>query len=266
MSTLLESFRINGIPTPSALIVKALKLELPQIPSPFDDVCSFCGISILKDSPHGGPFSPGAGFSDGRSLATSHPRLLCSCCAAITPKHITFTTQRTLICAQGLLSIGTTEERAWMLLTPPEPPFYAMLSDATLQHLAWRTPPTLSVDYIKLRIGNRLLGIDRPKVFLALTACERIEAARRLFEKDKETAKIQVRHPFIMLDPNGREHTHAQWKPKTLQAAKAHNLQKDITLLDSLGYGELWALGVLARPNLAPAPFPRFITLKEKTS
>ena len=140
----------------------------------------------------------------------------------------------------GVFQIAKDVHKAWLFLTPPEPPFIAVLSSATMQHLVWRTPVTLSKELIYLRRGGDLFTIRPGALTLAVDAAKRIKARR-----SEETGKDAPLSPYAVNDRGLGRSAHGRLSPKAIK----HMTAEDKTLFFELSPGEIWALGFLLVKN-----------------
>jgi CRISPR type IV-associated protein Csf1 len=246
------------IPSATQFICNAFKLETQSLPAPEDGHCAYCAAKFKKGEDYGGPYVGLRSFMDARSLTNQTPKHVCKHCPAAMAVLPLQYTQRVVVTKNNVFQLLSYEQKAHFLLNPPEPPFYVWQSDAKIQHLSWRAEPTLDKDFIKLRVGNRMFSIQRLLVLEAIEACKAIETHRAESEKRKPDYR---KHPFQFLDSELYATSHGVWLPKVRELALQAGLEKEIQLLDTLGYGELWALGpLLQNPNpetpLSPTNWP----------
>lgn len=162
---------------------------------------------------------------------------------------------KTFACADGVFKIASNEHLAAFLANPPEPPFCAIFSTKQQQHMIWRTPVSLSRDYITVRLDNELLTIRRPILLDGWRAYRHAEsvmastALARTGRKLKPPAALFSRElalPFLALRSDVAElmrETGNQWV---------------IDQLALLSTGEWWGLGALRHIDpSAPPPHER---------
>lgn len=180
---------------------------------------------------------------DDFDLAARSP-ITCGWCASLLPKTVMHKTQVGVFGAFGALGLGKDVERAWLLLTPPKPPFVAVVADATLQHLVWKTPVTRSSDLLIIRLGHRILTINRP---LLLDLRSVLTAIRR----EHDIA------PFLRLDREVKDLSHGALNPLLAEVVSHETRQQ----LYAAGPGELWALATLVKKKPPTPVRPEPITL-----
>lgn len=232
---------MSGI-SPTAVALAGLK----QPPAPGVDGpatrCMACGTMI----PEGAPrltWKPNQGtFTDWQYL-DNHSRVCCPNCVPFLENRMLLATQRCVISATGAWSLSKDAHRAWLLRTPPDPPFVAVISDSMKQHLLWRAAVTVDKDLLRIQIGRSSLMIDRPMLMEAVGwANEAADIARA------GGLKVNTRHPFAALDRERAAPAHAVLRNDIVRYAAA--MPRLRTLLDHLlmlGEGELWGLSILAK-------------------
>lgn len=214
--------------------------------------CVQCAGEFGPGSPKA-PFVPGASFTDDASLvARDRPMSICGWCAIVCTRAVMQQLLNVAVSPAGVFRVARKEHRLWLLQGGLEPPFAILLADTKLAHLAWRTPLTLSNDLLLVRMSNRTFSVDMKVVRSAVEAC------RAISERWATEAKFTTppRHPFRRLDWLLSDMETGQLNPN----ARKHATPEELTLLFSLGLGELWALACLAG-NLVPAEKPERITL-----
>ena len=228
---------------PSDLAARHLggpKLDSAIIHDGPDTHCAFCGKPIRKGDPCEPAEALGEFFSDTRDLA-AYTHLSCPACARVRTKSAMFAVQRALITEDGIYSIAPTAARAWLFLSPPKPPFVAMVTTATLQHLVWRTPVTLSRDLIVIRHGARLHTIRPSLVAQARQICLRL---------NESNPQIKF-GPYVALDRAEESPAHGLLREQVWQAMP----QSERGLFSSLTPGEVWALAhVIHTEPIEPKP------------
>lgn len=213
--------------------------------------CACCGRSIHPgDMASHADFGPS--FMDDTSLA-ARSGVLCGWCAPFMRKDLLRATQKIVATRDGVYSIAKDDERAWLLLTPPDPPWVAVVSDSQQQHLIWRTPATLDNAVMTIRLGHRLLRIRR---HILPEALARAQAAMEIFaEADKKkNASSTARHPFVFLDREMKDPRHGAIRGDIeKRAATSADLAGHLDWLKRLTPGETWALASLAKSK-TPTP------------
>lgn len=180
------------------------------------------------------PFKPGPNFLDNTSITDSS--VISGAAALFMAKAVMLKTQRAVFSGEGAFSLATDAARAWFFLTPPKPPYVAVIADSMLQHLIWRAPVNLSQDLIRFRHGHKLLTVRRPRL---------IEAMRVLNALDAPA--------FVALDRDGKHPGHG-----VLRASCPPEIARQLV---DLTPGELLALATLAKKNPVTPARPEPIQL-----
>lgn len=189
---------------------------------------------------HGDPYLPwkaGENFMDQQSTVASP--VISGYAAPFLTKTVMQKTQRMVFCREGAFSLGTDAARTWFFLTPPEPPFVAVISSSMLQHLIWRTPICWSQDAVVFRHGPDLLQVRRPRLLEAVAVLREYAATHD--PKDR---------PFLCLDRDRDDVRHGRLKRDLDPRVRTQ-------LLD-LTPGELMALATLCKrhPEAPHRPDP----------
>ncbi|PIV35212.1 MAG: hypothetical protein COS34_03435 [Lysobacterales bacterium CG02_land_8_20_14_3_00_62_12] len=166
------------------------------------------------------PFRPSPSFMDDTEIARTG--IVSASANLFLAKDVMMVAQRAVFCAEGAFSLATDAARTWFFLTPPRPPFVAVIADSMLQHLVWRTPICCSQDLITFRHGAKLHSVRRRRL---------IDAVAQL--------KEYGRAAFVALDREGKHPGHGVLRRDcTGEMAQA---------LADLTPGELIALATLAK-------------------
>ena len=218
--------------------------------------CACCGAPIAEGD-LAVPTSFGNNFTDDLSLAT-RSGVVCGACAPFLTIGPMRALQKVVVTRDGAYPLAKDVHRAWFFLTPPEPPYVAVVSDSMLQHLVWRTPVTLSNDLQIVRLGQRLLTIRRPVLLAALDWAR--EAMLATLEPGQPAPENFARHPYVSLDREMTGTAHARIRNDVAAAPRAAPW---LAKLRELTPGETWALATLAKragvtpeqPERLPSPF-----------
>jgi len=188
---------------------------------------------------------PGQNFTDDTDLA-ARSGVISGWVSVFMRKPVMIKTQRCVFTTEGCYSLATDASRAWLLLTPPKPPWLAVIGDSTLQHLVWRTPLTLDNDLMRIRLGKEaVLTIRRP--FL-------LEALNRI--QDERARNPEFRHGFVFLDREAKDAMHGIVRRDTPE-----ELSK---FFKTLTNGEIWALAILAKANTPVPTMPESVSIAVK--
>lgn len=271
----------------SDIAIQGAKLELDGAPWKSEATgCACCGKPILPgDIAVRDKDRFGASFTDGPSLARRGSGAVCGACSALMNAKPLMALQHVVITRDAVYPIRKDIHRAWFLLTPPEPPYVAVVSDTKQAHLIWRTPPTLDNRLMIVRLGGRILRIRRPILERALVDCQiaadalnatrsglgavaepatgaPIGAGGKVKAKAKSRKPEEgLRHPFMRLGREFDDPRQGVIRRELLVsplAAPGTPVAAAIGRLLALGPGELWALATLAKRKVEapekPAP------------
>jgi CRISPR type IV-associated protein Csf1 len=231
---------------PSEVVEKALGLvpdkTLPTWKHLQDGHCSHCAAPISQGTFYS-KVAIGEFFSDTRDLA-AFTGIVCWRCVHLRTKVLLNGLGQTVCTADGVYSISKDTEKAWLFLDPPEPPFVAVHTSSTMQHLVWRTPVTLSKERISIRFGESLFVV-RPAVL------------RKVIELAEA---VQVRNagqwiPLLHLDRKAKAAYHGRINAKAAELMTDEELE---FLKSNVGAGERWALSYICHSKkpqpLKPEP------------
>ncbi|MFK4136680.1 type IV CRISPR-associated protein Csf1 [Pseudomonas luteola] len=231
---------------PSELVVQALGLKPdPNLPTWTAEptCCSHCAISISTGEPYS-PVSLGAFFSDSRDLANSSG-IVCWRCVHLRTKVLLNNLAYTVVSKDGIYPIAQNIHKAWLFLDPPEPPFVAMHSSSTMQHLAWRTPVTFDKNRIQIRFGPKLFVVKPANIRKALDIALAVT----------ERAGGKWTNPML-LDRKAAEDFHGKLNPKAIPLMS----EEEISFFRSLSAGDRWALSAVVNSKLPQPEKPEPIT------
>ena len=225
--------------TASMLAVEALGLSPQGMPWESDTPvpCALEGIPL-----HRGdllvPWKPGPNFMDEHD--TTRSPVISGHVAALMGKSTMLKTQRMVFCREGAFPIATDAARAWFFLTPPEPPFVAVIADSMLQHLIWRSPVNWSKDLFTFRHGQALRTVNRPRLIEALGVL-----------------RDYAGPVFVRLDREGKDLNHGTFRNDVPPEITRH--------LTGLSPGELVALASLAKRNPPTPERPDAVRLTDQS-
>lgn len=221
--------------------------------------CGRCGRPIQPSEPYK-PAKAKEGFSDTRDLAAPGSPL-CGGCTILGLKPAMNRLSFSVLTREGVYPIAKDIHKAWLFLSPPEPPFVAVISASTMAHLVWRTPVSLSKERFYLRYGNDLFTI-RPEKISSAIACAQ---ALRFRREEQQPTSVKAKRgtvrlsPYLALDRNLVNHNHGQLSSATIE----HMKPAEKALFLSLTSGEVWALSFLltTKPPIPEQPQPLSIDL-----
>ena len=219
-----------------------------------DIACAFCGRPIRTGDLHI-PKTIGDNFMDASALASPGHGTVCGWCAACKSKSFLGRAGGAVFTKDGAYPIMKDDNRAWFLLTPPEPPFIVIMkSISNSQHLVWRAPMTYSTEAIQLRFGPNVLTIRHSVLMKAVAICQELGDAVTTARQEKETGKKKakevkpVNHPFAFLSRDLKDPRGAAFVRGALDLAKADpKIDAQLEFLRRLTDGELWALATLCK-------------------
>lgn len=188
-------------------------------------------------------------FMDFGSMTESD--YICGFCRATSVQTVMRSLQRACITAKGVYNLNLDANRAWLILTPPEPPFSVVINNAksptSTFHYHWRTPVTLDSDMMLWNVDDTIYTIRRKRVLQA------IEYAKQICAKVDGLGKKNavMNSPFVMIqrDPTG------SFAPRnghlSMDALKLVELNPELAtaadFLKSLTPGELLALAPILK-------------------
>ncbi len=241
--------------SPSLIAVRALGLTLEGTRACSAEEarqpCAVCGGALLEGEPVDDCALPHS-FTNHSALAHPGGALRCGACTTIMVRSV-FQMQcaTAVFCADGCFPIMRREHRAWLIQTPPEPPFVVTVQNAKQQHVVWRAPVTLSRDLVLVRVGEQILRLRMPLLARAAQAARALVAAAK--ESGKRKPSKEAENPFVN-DPKLQASEMGclkEWARESLPALPAETARP----LLHLNAGEIWALNamLLGAPEM-PAP------------
>lgn len=245
----------------SDLVVQGTGLELDGVPwSGAPTKCACCGKPILPgDIAVRDKHRFKQSFMDGPSLAVRGSGAVCGACSALMNAKPLIGMQCNVITKEGAFSIRKDVNRSWFLLTPPEPPWVAVVSDVKQCHMIWRTPVTVDNNLMIVRFGARIFRIRRQRLLQAIDDCavavQALEArqVRELGAKKKSAGDVNgaLRHPFVALHRDMDDPAVGQVRNDVLSLLRDDScdskVRSAITALYDLTPGEIWALATLVK-------------------
>ena len=237
--------------TGTQIALQGLKLAPMGNPARKAGQCACC-TSPIAVGELASPLTVSSGFMDARAVQNKAAKpILCGSCAPFFAKKAMIKTQKVIASAEGVYPIGKGENRAWFLVHPPKPPFVVVFSDSKLQHLLWRAAVTLDADNWQVQVGPRTMLVRRLLVLRAVEAAHAVIAAHAAGVGGKKKPPAS---PFLSLDPELGDLNTGRLRPDMRDAARKAGLASEIAILESLGIGEIWAIGaILFRGSVAVA-------------
>lgn len=216
----------------SGLIESQIKVD---VVAKRDCICGRCGAPI-KVNDMVALNKPSKAFNDFAFMADRFSPYLCEWCPSLDGKGFILNWGNAVASENGMMKLNYIEDRAYAILNPPETPYVMVMMTAKQQHLFWRAPVNLGHEYMRVRMGNSVIQINRP---IVLSAYEKIKEAGPIMTKPNGKAGV-AKHPFLMLSSEIGKPTHAIPHPRLND--KGQELLKS---LGGLTAGDTWALGNL---------------------
>lgn len=224
--------------SPSYLVRTAIGLPVKgDAEASIDSACVMCGRQIEQGELCQRWFDNGS-FMDWAALSVSvkHTGHVCQDCQALREREGMQKYTRHVACAEGLFPVAKFDHRAYFLLHPPEPPFvFGISTTKNCAHLWWRASVSYSQDVFTVQLLKRQLTIRR-RLLDGLP--EAVDEFRKLnYEKPGRQLPFvfdsECKDPMMGAPKDAMTRTAAQWPGDLRQR------------LQSLGLGEIWALGII---------------------
>lgn len=226
--------------SPSQLALTAVAESPVGTPALHDHRCALCGTEIHKGE-LSTPYLPTDSFTDYPAMAVREGKHICGWCAGVLHEG-RFTQQwaNAIITANGVFRAGKNTEIAYWLLNPPDEPFIWVKLTQKKQHLVWRAPVNYGPGVIQVRFGEMVLSIRTDRLPAAVAAAKNL--ANVGFDAKRSTRKTPFMSSARDLDSIRQGMLH----PTVKAAARdSPEHQAELSLLESLTPGELWALTAL---------------------
>ena len=157
--------------------------------------------------------------------------------------------RRGILARDGLWALRGANDLAWLILSPPEPPFAVWCSGAKSAHMIWRAPVTASRDAILFLWEQTVIRIHRLTV---LSAWDDLQAWRELTGRPRGTPVRLSRRGISDIEPGLGERLVSK---ETLGGDP--RLEAIVERLSRLGTGDLIALSCLSVVDGRPETPPR---------
>lgn len=223
-----------------------------------DTSCCMCGRPIVNGTPSAPRAFPRT-FSDHETLSPSEHA--CGWCLAITPQNILRAFQRAVITRDGVYNLNKDEARAWFWLTPPDPPFVAVIHNGSALaafHYVWRTPVTLDKRLIAVNFDGVIAHVRHEAI---LRSVEMLETLKE--HAVREGHKKGLNSPFKLLNRasfTSSSNGHGQLNEITQTLAlKYESCAKAAQFFSSLSNSELTALSAILKANPTPPVHPQLL-------
>jgi CRISPR type IV-associated protein Csf1 len=248
------------------LAVDVGKIPLPTaVASDRDERCALTGTVVPAGTAYLVPWKAGSPFRDQYDIVERRSGFITQATAAIMPKPFMQKYSKSVICRDGWYGFSSTEDVAWFLLHPPEPPFAMFFGIAQMEHMIWRTPLSLSRDLFFVRLGQRNLRVNRPRV---LDVVERSGACVAAVNDWLEgEGRKPIKQPFMSIARELNSVGSGQITGSVRDAADAgiEEAKAFVERFSELSSGDLWALGRInaARDKVLIKPKPLTIEVKK---
>ena len=241
----------QALPTSTQLYRRAAGVKPTGAPASKDCTCIMCGAKlgpgdlvnpILKDT-----------FGDSFNNKLDMHRkgdVLCGDCDALWSKDFLQKYSKTYATTEGVFKLASNLDVQAFILTPPRPPFVAIINTRQQQHMIWRTPVCLSPDILIVRMDDEILKVDRAKVLAAVSAWQYVvERMKHLGMKGVPAYPDRTLSSRATGSIRGDVAT--KIGEESAEGAKA------IAALRALRVGEWWAMTAMNKVDLNdPASWP----------
>lgn len=224
-----------------------------------DSWCVMCGTPIATGDACNPLQDFGPTFNNHIDLRALSGRYICGDCAALRGKEWLQTYSKTYACSTGFFKLASNEDYAAFVLSPPEPPFVAVLSTAKQQHLIWRAPVNASRDWLLIRMGDEVLSIRRAVVMQALSA---YKALVHLMATVPTERGYLLKGPPAIFDRELANSAMGSLRIDVAAHATANGMHDQAALFGTLTMGEWWALNALRFIDLDHPPQPVKLTFE----
>lgn len=198
--------------------------------------CSLCTHPIVTGEQYS-PFKPATFFANTRHLG-SFSQVTCWRCVPLQQKPFLDGLTRCVITEDAIYDISKDSAKAWLFLTPPNPPFaVVVLAASNATHQVWRAPVTFDNRRIAICNGDRLFQIRPDKLQAVVDITDRINEGRDNFI-----------YPLIT-DRDYEMRALGRINPQALDLLKP----EEVALIRGLSAGERWALAFIIHPKM-PKP------------
>jgi len=205
-----------------------------------------CALSgrLMSEGDWIAPFKPTSGFTDDMFIV-ARSGVVSGYVAAIMQGPVLIRTQRGVFCAAGAYSLAKDDDRAWLFLNPPAPPWVAVAGTSIGQHLIWKTPVTVDNAIMQIRVGQENVVVRRTVLDAVLAAI-----------KQERLDNPGFTNGFMSLDRDMKAPNHGI--PRTDLPAHLSALYASLTR------GEIWALAALAKAKAVTPNTPEKLSLTRK--
>jgi CRISPR type IV-associated protein Csf1 len=224
--------------------------------------CVMCGVRMLEGD-QAAAWEPTIGFTNFVHLLAPTSKHVCPDCAGAWRVEFTQSWATGVIFNEdGVHKANSADTMAHALLYPPMTPFLWVKGDQKQQHLVWRTPVTIDKNLVRVRLGEKVVTIRRLVVIGALKAFRDAEEVLKSIPKELRPAKKA--NPgnesglfrYLAWDVDHVDHSLISDGLIALSVGHKHAQQfsclKD--LLQSLNFGEVWALMILLKSKKPTKP------------
>lgn len=227
-----------------------------------DAQCVMCGVAMSAGE-DAAAWNPKDSFTNYAHLLAPSSSHVCPDCAGAWRSEFTQTwANGALFNADGVHQVNSANTMAHALLNPIKTPFLWVRGDQKQQHLVWRTPVTLDANLIRVRLGEKVASIRRLVVIDAFNAVSDAEQLIQSLPKELRPAKRA--NPgnefgiFRYLDwgLDNVDHSLISESFLKLSSGNEHSAKFShlANLLQSLNFGEVWALMILLKGKTPTKP------------
>lgn len=243
--------------TASALYARAARLTPATVGVTTEDShCAMCAAVL----PMGTPANPVTkktfddSFNNKLDLRARSGRYVCGDCEVLWAKDWLQKYSKTYACDRGVFKLASNEHLAGFFLDPPEPPFCAIFSTKQQQHMIWRTPVSLSRDFLFVRVDDEVVTIRRPVLMQGLAAFHHAERTMKTTALARTGRKLQP--PAALMSRELATATMGALRTDVIELLRQTGDLWAIQALHALSIGEWWALNAMRHfdPEAPPAP------------
>ena len=220
---------------PSRLFREAAGIPVSRKRAPHtaahEDRCVMCAAPISAGEPclavTKNTFD--SAFNNRMDLRNPRGKYICGDCAELWQQAFLQKYSKAVATRHGVYKLASNEDHAWFVLTPPEPPFVAIQSTTTQQHLIWRAPVTYSKDLVHVRFGDEVLTLRPQRIREALSALSVLEALM----KAEGLKGLPCKFDRYLANPRV-----GHVRPDVIRLAKDKGCYEQVEVLHALSMGE----------------------------
>lgn len=243
------------ITTPSRLWAEAAHVSPLGDRATHDDTCVMCGAAIAPGEPRVRADAALLNESFNNKIDCKHPgESVCGYCMALWDKRwLQSCSKSYAVQGKGVFHLRTNQDIAAFVLTPPPAAYVAIFNTRQQAHMIWRTPVSLPSPWLKVRVDDELLTIDRERVMSAVKAWQYARVILKEVGFPKSSPAILS---YDLTSLHVGKPTQRYWR-----AIEEHSDagRAAMAVLEGLTVGDWWAVSALREidmddPHTWPAP------------